>query len=285
MRGTKMKVIFSRKGWDSEFGGKPSPIFEDGAMLSMPIPRENESIKYSDLSYKGMPIEKIIQDLHPEFKNSSRYSDTCHADPAIDKELYSNIDGWKPASGHRGTAGTHLDNQDISVGDIILFFGRFQKVKEVEGKLEFDDQEQDIHAIYGYMQIGQILNDQEEIKRSYPWHPHAQEGYLKDSKNRLYIPEQNRCAVFNYSEPLRLTKPQDKKDWNLTEWKLPKFFLHPEVEISYHPNKNQDIKPFDDHAVLATMAKGQEFVVTVPDELQDELSAWVEGIIKAGTRG
>jgi len=33
-----MKIILSRKGFDSEAGGYPSPILPDGTMLSLPIP-------------------------------------------------------------------------------------------------------------------------------------------------------------------------------------------------------------------------------------------------------
>lgn len=33
-----MKIILSRKGFDSANGGIVSPIFEDGTMISFPIP-------------------------------------------------------------------------------------------------------------------------------------------------------------------------------------------------------------------------------------------------------
>ena len=33
-----MKIILSRKGFDSGYGGMPSPILPNGIMLSMPIP-------------------------------------------------------------------------------------------------------------------------------------------------------------------------------------------------------------------------------------------------------
>ena len=36
-----MKVILSRKGFDSANGGILSPIFEDGTMLSFPIPSKD----------------------------------------------------------------------------------------------------------------------------------------------------------------------------------------------------------------------------------------------------
>ena len=44
-----MKIILSRKGFDAEYGGQPSPILPDGTLLSMPIPYPDEVIKYTDL--------------------------------------------------------------------------------------------------------------------------------------------------------------------------------------------------------------------------------------------
>ena len=37
-----MKVILSRKGFDSSNGGIVSPIFEDGTMVSFPIPSDDK---------------------------------------------------------------------------------------------------------------------------------------------------------------------------------------------------------------------------------------------------
>ncbi len=38
-----MKVVLSRKGFDSANGGIPSPIMPDGTMLSLPIPLKDEN--------------------------------------------------------------------------------------------------------------------------------------------------------------------------------------------------------------------------------------------------
>ena len=47
-----MKVILSRKGFDSANGGIPSPILPDGTLLSLPIPSElDREIKFSDIYY------------------------------------------------------------------------------------------------------------------------------------------------------------------------------------------------------------------------------------------
>ncbi len=48
-----MKVILSRKGFDSQYGGKPSPILPDGRLISLPIPSQDDKLRYSDLSLDG----------------------------------------------------------------------------------------------------------------------------------------------------------------------------------------------------------------------------------------
>ena len=59
-----MKVILSRKGFDSSCGGQVSPILPDGTLLSMPIPSD-DTLKYSELSWGGMPYFDIIKQLKP----------------------------------------------------------------------------------------------------------------------------------------------------------------------------------------------------------------------------
>ena len=43
----RMRLILSRKGFDSANGGCPSPIFPDGSMLSLPIPSRSAPHRYS----------------------------------------------------------------------------------------------------------------------------------------------------------------------------------------------------------------------------------------------
>lgn len=45
-----MKLILSRKGFDSSAGGKPSPIFPDGTMISLPIPDKASPTAYQDIA-------------------------------------------------------------------------------------------------------------------------------------------------------------------------------------------------------------------------------------------
>ena len=48
-----MKIILSRKGFDSSNGGCPSPIMPDGTLLSMPIPTDDD-VFFSDVAWNNL---------------------------------------------------------------------------------------------------------------------------------------------------------------------------------------------------------------------------------------
>lgn len=76
-----MKVILSRKGFDSANGGIVSPIFEDGTMLSFPIPSKDhnkDKIAYHELTCNEVLLNKILADL------GYRGDEYCHLDPDLD---------------------------------------------------------------------------------------------------------------------------------------------------------------------------------------------------------
>jgi hypothetical protein len=60
-----MKIILSRKGFDSTSGGVPSPIFEDGTMISLPIPYKT-GVPYGDIA-TGLPqfdrMGRLVEEL------------------------------------------------------------------------------------------------------------------------------------------------------------------------------------------------------------------------------
>lgn len=104
-----MKVVFSRKGFDSSAGGAPSPVIA-GRPVSLPIPTSRRSrTTYGDLDLGDLVATvtkgRIAAD-HP-----------CHADPEF-------RDG-RCAFGQTGAAQSHLANQGVGPGDVFLFFGLF----------------------------------------------------------------------------------------------------------------------------------------------------------------
>ena len=187
-----MKIILSRKGFDSSNGSYPSPILPDGTMLSMPIPGD-DGITYSEIQHNGITYSEILSQL----TNNQFREKVCHLDPDIRPDLRSvPVENWSPAFGQASSSQGLLQNAGVEVGDIFLFFGWFKKTKKTDSgykymtKRDSDDfyDVSDLHAIYGYMQIGEIIKDKAEIQK-YVWHPHSQPYYNEPNfNNALYIP-------------------------------------------------------------------------------------------------
>lgn len=166
-----MKVILSRKGFDSESGGYASPILPNGRLLSLPIPNTPDSTRYCELKLTpSMTYYDLMQDLNkkkyikykaPGDNKSQWHSlelDTeCHLDPDIFPSVIERHKDWRPLFGQRGAAQTVLDKHNIQKGDIFLFFGRFKMTKNVSGKLQFDPSDRDRHVIFGYFQIDEKI--------------------------------------------------------------------------------------------------------------------------------
>ena len=122
-----MKVILSRKGFDSSYGGTASPILPDGTLLSLPIPSKAETVKFTDLHYDGQSYYDIVKSLKPTVKIKEKYA--CHLDPDLRRDVISRLDGWRPAFGQEGAALSHLQNQCVGVGDLFLFYGWFKQAE------------------------------------------------------------------------------------------------------------------------------------------------------------
>jgi hypothetical protein len=104
-----MRVIFSRKGFDSVAGKAPSPIIE-GEPISLPIPTKRRS----ETSYRLAGVGKIVEHVT---NGRIGADDLCHEDPVF-------FNGrW--AFGQTGAAQSHLERNGVGVGDVFLFFGLF----------------------------------------------------------------------------------------------------------------------------------------------------------------
>lgn len=74
-----LKIILSRKGFDSANGGIASPIMEDGTLISFPIP-SNDRDTYNALVYRSQSYTKILEDL--KYKGNP----ACHIDPDLSSD-------------------------------------------------------------------------------------------------------------------------------------------------------------------------------------------------------
>jgi hypothetical protein len=166
-----MKLILSRKGFDSASGGQPSPIMPDGTLLSLPIPSEDRGNSFSTLYYKGMSYLNIIDQL--KTKNKFHGNEQCHLDPDLRQELRDREEGWRASFGQMEAPLTHLRNQGVGVGDLFLFFGLYRETEYHNGRLKYKSGSPCLHVIYGYMQVGDIIEREEDIPSWLKEHPHA----------------------------------------------------------------------------------------------------------------
>ncbi len=182
-----MKVILSRKGFDSANGGIVSPIMEDGTLLSLPIPSDDKD-SFEDLVYFNHTYSEILKDLNYKGKL------TCHVDPDLSRDRRKNtLDGWCPIFGQINASAIYIKNKvNIKPGDLFLFFGNYHKVKYSDGKYHYLKKtgdfysDNDLQVIWGYMQVGKIISVPEE-QRKYSWHPHSIESRTKEDSNVMFI--------------------------------------------------------------------------------------------------
>ena len=203
-----MKIILSRKGFDTSNGGCANPLMPDGTLLSLPIPSDDE-LTYADIAYNGLQYDQLLKQLKP----TGAYHG-CHLDPDIrpDIRLATHCD-WQPAFGQIDSAQGQLRNQGVGAGDLFLFFGWFRRVEQaVDGNLSFIHGAPNIHVIFAYFQVEHVLTQAEEVAR-YEWHPHAALRRRTNKNNAIYLARKTLsfdetkpgCGTLNYTEHRVLT--------------------------------------------------------------------------------
>ena len=90
-----MKIILSRKGFDSASSGVPSPIFPDGSMLSLPIPDRQSTIRYEEIAGNHWAtLGELVQQLA-----SIPPTHRAHLDPDLAVKSLPRLEGWRPVFG------------------------------------------------------------------------------------------------------------------------------------------------------------------------------------------
>ena len=229
-----MRIILSRKGFDSTSGGCPSPIMPDGTLLSLPIPDEyaptvvsnpEKLLRFNDLVYKGNTYSQLLAGI----RHTKSYN-VCHLDPDLRENARSSpVDGWEAAFGQTASALGVLRNAKVDVGDLFLFFGLFREAEYFKDTIRFVRDKKPIQIIYGYLEIGEILNTPEQIER-FHWHPHAVRELYEDDKNALYLPSERLSictelpgyGVLTYREDRVLTmKGENTATWVPLDFYMP----------------------------------------------------------------
>ncbi len=231
-----MKVILSRKGFDSTAGGYPSPIIDGSELVSFPIPENMDKVydsyksvfgsRYNNhLTKKGVYYDVLINQLLPQ-RNPSLVLEKkridlerayCHYDPQI-RSNASNATEPKYTGlfGHSGNALAHLKNEGVGAGDIFLFFGWFRHTTYTPERGYRYIPNTDKHIIWGWFEIGGYKNANQISDTDDMWlrqHPHS---FMKDNStgNIIYtasdkltmFPDLPGAGIFKYNKKLVLTK-------------------------------------------------------------------------------
>lgn len=274
-----MRLIFSRKGFDSSTAGYPSPIV-DGRPVPLPIPATHpSSVSYGQLTgdYAAM-----VADL-----THGRYgADTaCHLDPDIDRLCLSRSEGWRGAFGQAGAALGHLMNQKVGVGDLFLFWGRYRPAAKRDGRWTFTGPA--VNVLYGWLQVGQyhaLGPDGSHILSDHPWladHPHARPGWGRG--NGLFVAADDlRVSGFERKAPgwgvlpqgFQLSVPGELPSaWRIPDWLNPTLGG---VGMTYH----SAAKCWSADGTMQCVRQGQEFVAHVGDDAR--VGKWLSTVMVSG---
>jgi hypothetical protein len=270
-----MKIIFSRKGWDSEYGGSPSPIFPDGLIHSLPIPEKGSGICAADitppsLSHYNVSLGQLFSDLS---RGKLSGATDIHLDPIPDHTITAAGSSITAAGfGQCEAAAGHLDKQGVVQDSaLFLFFGLFRRVHFISGKWCYVRGAPKIHLIWGWMYVGSI-NKGPPFTGLHPGlahHPHANPSRTYPN-NRIYcpgigfkigdrhVPGSGVCLHYSSARQLtQLTPNVGCSDWELPSWLVSEnqisMSYHTKREYLHHPSANPTVR-------FRSAAKGQEFV-------------------------
>jgi putative DNA base modification enzyme with NMAD domain len=278
-----MKIILSRKGFDSGYGGYASPIFPNGRLVSLPIPYRDDRIKYSDLKFDNEhTYYDLMKGLRQNIRSRGEWNNldtntSCHCDPDLNIDILKRNKHWQPCFGQNIQSQAHLANEGVKEDDLFLFFGWFRKVVDKNGIFQFDHPQfaPNLHVIFGYLQIGEIMRIDETtcVPECIREHPHAANMELRKSPmNTVYIARDSvswnknipGAGVFNFDKKLVLTK----KGLSRSMWDLPEFFKNTRISRHFQESWKKE-------GYLQTVPIGQEFIVDDNDEVEN----WAKTLI------
>lgn len=261
------RIILSRKGFDSKAGGTASPIFSDGSFFSIPIPQKDKSpTRYQDLNFNGMSGTKILQEASVK---SVLPHDYCHYDPLLSEKIgiFGQADGTQ----------TELKNNNVGSGDLFLFFGWFK---------QFSKKGDDLHHLFGWLQIDDIIEGSDNIKRFLNKvnikHPHGYEDVSRYSNNTIYVAKKNITIDHKHlslpghglfkktHNDLILTKNKSTR----SRWQLPKKYFSESNKLFLNRLKWKD----ESNCLVDCIGQGQEYILDSKNN--PKIVEWALDLIK-----
>lgn len=268
-----MRLILSRKGFDSSAGGCANALTADDRLVPFPIPDADAPLSYADVRHEHVDLAGLIEALTG---GKVKAGDGAHLDPDLcARSLPTRPSGWRPLFGQCGAAQRHLENHGIAVGDLFLFYSWFRRVCETPHGPRFDPRGADEHILYGWFQVGSIMHlDDRPAPRcaGLAQHPHRfgrrpAPNVVYRASSRLVLPglagTMPGAGQWSTRRPDRvLTEPgQSRSSWILPGWFDP---TGRASCLSYHhdPKRWQRV---GDRVRLKNVFRGQEFVLQCDD--------------------
>lgn len=280
-----MRLILSRKGFDSAAGGVASPILPDGTLISLPIPDKSSLIHYEDLAIRGHCLASLVSDLT---RGGVMPTHGAHLDPDLDRSTLTRSRGWRGVFGQAGVAQRVLAREGVGPGDLFLFFGWFRQVERTGNRYRFAVNAPDVHVLWGWLQVDSVVNVADErIPAWAAYHPHA--AAPNRPHNALYLArrtldvgglEQHAGAgtFGRFHSALRLTQPgRTRTHWMLPAWFAPHDGRPP---LGFHQDPRRWTR-HGDHIGLQAVSRGQEFVLDTAH--YPESRQWLEELFAVGT--
>ncbi|MFC3101357.1 hypothetical protein [Altererythrobacter lauratis] len=224
-----MKIVLSRKGFDSTAGGGPSPIVA-GVPVSLPIPagKGRPGISYAALGLAG----------HAARASRGRVSgeDLAHHDPLFTPD-------GRCALGQCGAAQAHLENCGVGPGDLFLFFGLF-----------CEDGASPHHRIFGWMFVEEVarVGDPAMRRLAALGHPHALAAH--GTNDAIWCGPGGRATSAHPELQLSIS------DSRPSLWRVPGWIER--AGLTYHPPGGR----WQGGGVLQSASRGQEFVAVAGDD-------------------
>jgi hypothetical protein len=236
----------------------------------------------SDIRYCGTDLGSIVTML------TGKQINGVHLDPDLRYESRPRKDGWLPMFGQTDTAQTHLEKNGVGVGDVFLFFGWFRQTAWESNVLKYASGAEDVHVIFGWLQIGEIFKPSREKSRIPEWaceHPHVSGADVREENNTLYVasPRLNLPglekalpgggAFPRLAPALRLTAHGHTR----SIWLLPAWFYPCEGRLALSCHSKPTRWSRDSTGVLLeSVGRGQEFVLDCGH--YPESFAWLKDI-------
>lgn len=282
-----MKIVLSRKGFDSRYGGVPSPLLPDGA-VPLPIPARAGPKQFQEIRWRDGSLGPLVEELTA---GRVRADHRCHLDPDLQIGALPRQPGWRPVFGQHDIAQWHLERQGVGPGDLFLYFGLFRAAEQLAGGTwRYVRRAPPVHRLFGWLQVAEVVRvgtDTVGARAARPWlsdHPHVN-GHSWTATNTIYISTRalsiggteirsSGGGVFSGNGGrLTLTAPEAR---SCSYWRLPGWFLPSDgvPSLSYHGKK-----PWrrDGPWVYVESARpGQEFVFDA-DGIR-EADAWLKDL-------